>query len=296
MPRQNRPHICSSLQHLRAGVVACALFLGICIGIHLLIWGFVHFTDVRWTESEAAPAEQRYAVVQGESQPRTTIVTSQPVHTAEAGVDPNLVPSVADRSMSLVITLVDAIGVVACIILVGLMRQTVAIAAGASAPGLYKLISASSWSLVLALMAIPLTGLIDGYPLTGVFGGYPAMISAHAAVAAGSIGSLAYFASALFLPLVFVAGLAIVVLRYIHGVEEGVIATSVSDLDDKLAQEISGIKVGANAAPRAVGALNTAIGGGSSISQIDEIDDALGKERGRRMGEASKGEPLARPI
>jgi len=296
MPRQNRPHICSSLQHLRAGIVTCSLILGICIGIHLLIWGFVHFTDVRWTEAEAQPAEQRYAVVQGESQPRTTTVTPQPGQPAKVGVDPNVVPSVADRSMSLVITLVDAIGVVACIILVGLMRQTVAIAAGAGAPGLHKLISASSWSLVLALMGIPLTGLIDGYPLTGVFAGYPAMVNAHAAVAAGSVGALAYFASALMLPLVFVAGLAIIVLRYIHGVEEGVIATSVSDLDDKLAREISGIKVGANAAPRAVGALNTAIGGGASAAQVDPIDDALGNEPGRRLGEASKGEPLARPI
>lgn len=293
MPRQHRPHVCSALQHLRSGVVVCSLVLGLCVAIHLLIWGFVQFTDARWTQSEGTPAEQQFTVVDGAAQPLTTLAT-QPVVQA-SGVDPNLVPSVANKSMSLVVNLADAFGVIACIVLVGLMRQTVAITAGVGAPGVGKLVTASSWTLVLALMGMPLTGLINGFPLPGVFSGYDAMTGAQEAYLAGSIGGAAYFATALIVPLVFGGGLALVVLRYVHGVEEGVIATSVSDLDDKLAHEISGIKVGANAAPRAVGALNTAIGGGSP-SHADVMEEALGNEKNRRIGETSKGEPLARPI
>ena len=295
MSRQHRPHVCSALQHLRSGVVVCALVLGACVGIHLLIWASVHFTDVRWTQAEGQPTEQRYTVVEGQAQPQTSIITP-PTHNAVAVADPNRVHSVADKSMSIVITLVDAIGVVTSIVLLGLMRQTLSIAAGACAPGVHKLVSASSWTLVLALLGVPLAGLINGFPLPGVFGGYEAMIGAHGAVVAGSIGSAGYFATALILPLAFAGGLALVVLRYIQGVEEGVIATSLSDLDDKLAQEISGIKIGASAMPRAVGALNSAIGVGASDSRIDPVVEALGKERGRPMGEATKGEPLARPI
>lgn len=294
MPRQHRPHVCSALQHLRSGVVACALVLGICVGIHLLIWGFVHFTDVRWTTAEGAAAEQRFAVVDGDALPQTSVASPKPPQ-PKAGADPNLVPSVANRSMSLVVTILDAIAVITSIVLVGLMRQTVSISAGASVPGIHRLISASSWALVLALLGVPLAGLIDGFPFPGVFSGYAVMTSAHAAVVAGSIGAAGYFATVLVLPLVFAAGLAIVTLRYIQGVEEGVIATSVSDLDDKLAREISGIKIGANAAPRAVGALNTAIGGGAQSSR-DLMDDALGKEKKRRKIEAPAAEPMGRPI
>lgn len=291
MTRQHRPHVCSALQHLRTGVFACALVLALCAGIHLLIWAFVHFTDVRWTTAEGPASEPSYVVVEGQAQPATTVVnrtTAQP----REGVDPNLVPSVADRSMSLVITLTDAVGVVACIVLVGLTRQTVAIAAGASVPGVNKLVSASSWTLVIALLAIPLAGLISGFPLPGVFSGYEAMIGAHVAVVAGAVGTGAYFATALMLPLAFLAGLGLIVLRYVSGVEEGVIATSVADLDSKLAREISGIKIGSNAAPRAVGALNAAIGADGP----DPVEDALGRERGRRIGESSPGQPLGRPI
>lgn len=295
MPRQHRPHICSSLQHLRSGVVVSALVLGVCVGIHLLIWAFVQYTDVRWTQSVGSAAEQTFTVVEGKAQPQTSIATrSAPVSTI--AIDPNRVPSTANSSMSLVVTLVDAIGVVACIVLVGLMRQTVAIAAGAGAPGVQKLVSASSWTLVLALIGVPLTGLINGYPFPGVFGGYEAMTSAHDAVVAGAIGAATYYATALIIPLVFAGGLALVVLRYIQGVEEGVIATSISDLDDKLAKEISGIKIGANATPRAVGALNSAIGASASDSQVDPVEDALGRERGRPMAETTPGEPLGRPI
>ncbi|MCB9838821.1 MAG: hypothetical protein H6813_05740 [Phycisphaeraceae bacterium] len=294
MPRQHRPHVCSALQNLRAAVNVTTLVLGLCIGVHLLIWAFVHFTDVRWTEAEGAAAKQQYAVVEGEAPSQTTIATPRPAPT-EAGVDPNLVPSSADRSMSLVVTLVDAIGVIASILLVGLTRQSVAIAAGASVPGVHKLVSASSWTLVIALTAVPLAGLINGFPLPGVFSGYAAMTGAHAAVTGGSLGTAAYFAMALGLPLACAGALALVFMRFLHGVEEGVIATSVSDLDDKLAREISGIKVGSNAAPRAVGALNAAIGGGGG-ARMDPMEDALGPERGRRMKEASAGEPLGRPI
>jgi hypothetical protein len=282
------------LQHLRSGVVACALVLGICVGIHLLIWGFVHFTDVRWTKAEGAAAEQRFAVVDGDTQPQTSVASPR-TPLPRTGADPNRVPSVANRSMSLVVTLLDAVGVITCIVLVGLMRQTVSISAGAGVPGVHKLISASSWALVLALLGVPLAGFIDGFPLPGVFSGYGIMTGAQAALTAGSISAIGYFATALVLPLAFAAGLAIVVLRYVQGVEEGVIATSVSDLDDKLAREISGIRIGANAAPRAVGALNTAIGGGAQSSR-DLMDDALGKEKKRRTIKAPASEPMGRPI
>jgi len=282
--------------------VVATLVLGICIGIHLLIWGFVHFTDVRWTQAEAVEAPQSLAVVEGDAQPLTTLA-SPPPKAVNNGPDPNLVPSTADHSMRLVVTLVDAIAIISSLVLVGLMRQTVSIAAGASVPGINKLVTASSWAGVLALLGIPLAGLIDGFPLPGVFAGYEAMLGAHAALTAGAIGSLAYFAINLILPLVFAGGLGLIVFRYVQGVDEGVIATSVSDLDDKLAKEISGIKIGANSAPRAVGALNTAIGGNGSSNgngrpqqQVDPVQDALGNERGRRMGEASKGDPLGRPI
>lgn len=301
MPRQHRPHVCSALQHLRSGVVVATLVLGICIGIHLLIWGFVHFTDVRWTQAEGAEPQQSLAVVEGAVEPQTTIVAPPPKGPKE-GADANLVPSTADRSMSLVVSLVDAIGIITSLVLVGLMRQTVSVAAGASVPGINKLVTASSWASVLALVSIPLGRLIQGYPLPGIFGGYASITTAHAAVTAGSIGAAGYFAINLALPLVFAAGLAIIVFRYIQGVEEGVIATSVSDLDNKLAKEISGIKIGANSSPRAVGALNTAIGAGGDNGasqpqpQVDPVQDAIGNERGRRMGEASKGEPLGRPI
>jgi hypothetical protein len=54
--------------------------------------------------------------------------------------------------------------------------------------------------------------------------------------------------------------LAVVVVRFRIGIEQGVIVTHASQLDEKLEREIRERKLGELSQPRAVGALNQAIG------------------------------------
>jgi len=319
-----RPHVSAALSHLRLSVTVSAATLGACLILQMLVWAFVHFTDVRWTTLATSDEPSRLRVVQGESSAlsladrrarREAVARSSAAaevknddgrdarHTSEARLtdepaNVNRVLSKHDRWLATTSAWARGVGMLAAIVLALAMIQAVVIAGGGSVPGVERAVTAATWAVVIAILCAPLDRIVPGLHFDGALPSYEAVTDATEAVAAGSSqapGGFEFYARFFFTPLASLVALMIVVLRFHTGVEQGTIATSVSDLDERIAREAASVKLGAVNTPRAVGALNRAMG--ERPAQAPERSGEKSSEKdARRIGDPSPGEPMRRPI
>ncbi|HBS28064.1 MAG TPA: hypothetical protein DEB06_01125 [Phycisphaerales bacterium] len=266
-----RPHISMALQHLRFGVTASAAVLSLCLIAQVGVWAVVHFTDARLTHVAPAPdGAAPLRVVRSAPSPldetpdagakATQALT--PVDAAEV----NQVPGQTHVRLRRLSGLVQSIGVIASLVFAALAFQGVMIAGGAALPGVEKVVTAGSWAMVIALVCAPISSVLPTVPFSGVFVGYEGMVQASASVRTGvegAPGPMGYYAWNLLTPVVLLAGIALVLWRFRAGVEAGVIVTSISQLDEKLESEIRNMRLGQLSSPRAMGALNAALGDAS---------------------------------
>lgn len=302
---------------LSGGVLCLALFA------QLVIWGFVHFMDLRVerlgptsasgaslevvtrapvqeSALEAAPPKgAKAARGAGRSLVDTPakageLAGSPATQTGEpGGVEVNLVKTPADLMLRRIAGLVQTIGIISALALGLLMFQGVIIAGGAQAPGVEYCVTASYWGLVIVALCVPMSALVPGSPYEGVFAPYASIAAAADAFRAGSPsapGAPGYFGMYLVLPVLAALGAAASVLRFRAGVEEGVIVTSVSQLDEKIEREIRTSKWGAITSPRAMGALNKAIGERHGGAEYGSNPNA--PTPGERMGAGGEGPDL----
>lgn len=257
------PHVSVALQHQRGGIAIAAGVLVVCLLAQTLVWAMTHFTDMHVTKLEA-PASTNAPVVVDSSNRRASA-------TAQAGegtdtiepVDANTVPSEASVLLPRVSKLVQTAGLLAAFVLVALTWQGVVVAGGASLPGVHGTVAASTWSLLILALCAPNAGLLPVFPNSGVFVPHPELLEQSLLVRDGSdraMSGLTYFGWFLLLPMAMVVATSALALRFWSAVDAGIIATSVSQLDEKLEREIRARKLGELASPRAVGALNQAMG------------------------------------
>lgn len=302
---QPKPHISQAVKGLRRWVILCASVVTLACLTQALIFGMVYYTDVRQETVVAAPPKELRVV---ESRDRA----NQPVHTGpktlvETGnaapllgpgslmdthtnvvggvranlladskpIDPNLVTSAWDAYLRRTSMTAVGIGAVATMVLCALSFMGTVIAGGASIPGVEKSVTATFWSMVLASLVLPWKDIMPSLPVPGIFAPYDSLISAAETARAG--GSAAYlFAQWLVLPML--AGLAatMVATWFCAGVRRGIIVTSVSELDRQIEKEVANInKRGvANSGPRAIGALNRAIGDSTeeSVASLEAVN------------------------
>lgn len=332
---ERKPYVSAALAHLRHGVTFTALAVGICAVVQLIVFGFVHFTEVRWDEDASRSDVQPLSVV-------ATPVSRQPPGAFNVRRDSSLPPP-ADADAVRVLTsptpagggtipttalrevrpvravgvgdvylrrtsdLAVTLGVVAALALAMLTMLGVVVAGGASVPGVEKAVSACTWALGMALLSIPWRDALDSLPFPGVFSGYRTLTAASEAVDAGAASAAAMFGAHLILPLGMLAAAITVALRFHAGVDAGLIVTSVSELDEALEREMAGIRrqgVGYNISSRAVGVLNQAIGEKPAAAPAAAPNGtasgtmlrAKAAARDRRIGDPDSGDPLKRPI
>src|SRR5690606_25613394 len=58
-----KPHVSAALAHLRHGITACALVVVAAAVVQMLVFGFVHFTQVRFEEPKREVTAQPLSVV-----------------------------------------------------------------------------------------------------------------------------------------------------------------------------------------------------------------------------------------
>ncbi len=297
MPASARPHISAALQHLRFGATLCGGALCLALFAQLIVWGFVHFMDVRTEHlgptsatgsslavvTRATPTGPGEAALEETSKSTSTrgagrslidqgnrrtsdsaslTENTQPL-TQPQGVEVNIVRPNRDLVLSRGAGLVPTIGIIAAVTLALLMFQGVIIAGGAQAPGVELCVTSSFWGFVIALLCVPMTALVPESAYSGVFASYPVMAQTADAFRNDSPTALsapAYFGLYLLMPILVALGVAACVLRFRAGVEEGVIVTSVNQFDEKIEREIRTSKWNIYNQPRTMGALNKAMG------------------------------------
>jgi hypothetical protein len=325
MPSPTKPHVSNALAHLRHGVTVCALVVAAAATVQMLVFGCVHFTQVRYQEVRHDAGQQPFTVI---STPRhvsgakqtggvapTVGPTTEPTKpegdvAASLGLPRSL--SDADSSLHVVSDMAAMAGTMATVILAMLTILGVAVAGGACVPGVDRVVSSASYALLLAMACVPWHDVFASLPFPGVFGGYGAMTDMSDAVDHGG-RSLSLFVLYLVMPLSAMGAAFMVLGRFRAGIGEGIIVTAPSDVDDRLEREMAGIRARGVAAiaPRSVAALNQAIGDKPEDPEPEpppaEVSaripglppprtgrNWLGRER--RIGEVDPGEALKRPL
>lgn len=261
MIHPTKPHVSAALAQLRHGVTLCALVVAACAIVQMLVFGFVHFTQVRWAEPRhEAPT---YTVVA--SGHAVDAAAPKPLNADGAEAATIRIPRQASEwepTLNTASDLAVSIGVIATVLLAVQCGLGVFIAGASGVPGVDRAVSAASWSLLLALAGLPLRDVMPSIPFPGVFGDYAVMVNLSEAADAGTGSVMRLFVVYLLVPMASLCASVLVLARFRAGVAQGVIVTSVSELDERLEREMAGIRargVVANA-PRAVAALNQAIG------------------------------------
>lgn len=291
-PYVPKPHVSGAIRQLRGWVTLASAVVTLCCLTQMLVYGFAAYTDVRVAElrpvkSEKAPLRVVGALsVPEPSEPRSAAaghsdehkpehaaalpLPSQPTGLATetspsaAAIDVNRVASPADHVMKRASGIASGVGVIACVVLSVLSLLGVVVAGGASIPGVERVTTAAVWALVVALLALPWHALMPSVGIPGVFADYSVLATMLDGGAAGgmSLTSVGMAAQWVLMPIVAMFACLGVCMWFRAGVERGVIITAPSELDRAVEREVEQIsKRGvASSAPKAVGALNRAIG------------------------------------
>ena len=255
-----KPHVSQALAHLRFSVQLCALVLGLSLAANVGVWATVYFTEARWSEetvsTEIAPPVR---VVESDAVSRTGKSVTQRTATVE---ETRRVPSSAEVTMRDTWTLSAWVGSIAAIALLILMLEGVFVAGGANVPGVEKIVTATSWTLVLVMLSLPMQRLIPSFPTAGLFGPYGDMAALAELVKSGGEGApggLSYFAERLLLPIACLGMTVFIALRLTSGVERGVISRSVGEAELRLMAEMEQSQKSSGAQGRAQGALSVTL-------------------------------------
>jgi hypothetical protein len=296
-----KPHVSAALAQLRHGVTLAAMVVCLCAVVQMLVFGFVHFTEVRWEKPRHTVSALTYSVVKS-GDGAVPVAAAAPATRQLSQWEPTL-NTASDLAVS--------VGVIATLVLAVMCALGVFIAGASAVPGVQHAVSAASWALLLALGGVPWRDIMPSIPFPGVFGDYLAMVATSDAVTAGAGSQVKLYAVYLLAPLASLAGSIMVLARFRAGVAQGIIIQSVSELDERLEREMAGIRARgvAASAPRAVAALNTAIGDVPTAgpilpqAQVEETPPAdrkpgllSGRRKFRRIGELDPGDGLSRPI
>jgi len=295
MQHAARPHVCGALVQLRTTVTWSALAVILAAVLQMLSFGFVHFTDVRWTMIETPPAAQQLTVV-GPEDTMADRTTRAGRGARQVQTEPKRVLSRWDSTLRTFTDASASIGLIAVTTFWLATMLGVVVAGGASVPGVEHVVRASTWATVLALSAVPLVVALPGLPLDGAFVSYHTMLlssegSRHA-------DTVSLVASHLALPLIaaVLAGYSLLCFR--EGVEAGVIVRSVSELDRKLDKELETIRasgVASNHGQRSVGVVDRPMGDAGDAQPAPK-SRAWVSDRDRGMGDSSSSNPLRRPM
>src|SRR5690606_35028963 len=145
---------------------------------------------VRWEASSLEAAAPTLAVVTPRQPGETaswkdlTVPNKAPQHTP-APVEFPRAASKRDAGLHILSDMAVTGGIIACVVLCMMTMLGVAIAGGASVPGVERATSAATWSMVLAAACIPWRDFLPNVPFAGVFSGYDAMAALSTAVDKG---------------------------------------------------------------------------------------------------------------
>jgi len=238
-----------AFRRLRMGVLGCCWIVGLALTVQLVVWSLSRYTEMRY-ETRVAPAPPAQVVSAADEAaaslriPPTMSPGDEP-RNPEQAINPNHVFSKYDDIFRESSTLASAFGKLGYMMLMPLLAVGVFLSAGSGAAGVHKSVSAFTWSLVLAILVLPLGSLVNWHALSGAFYEYSTMIagidasqSAEAGAGAAQPAAM-YFARYLMLPAVCVIGTILIGFRFSLGVEDSLIHRETRQFDPVLERETS---------------------------------------------------------
>ncbi len=272
-----------ALARLRGGVSLCCLATMIALGIHVVVWAIVVFTDTRFDAPEK-PDESINIVVReaGQMEIPVTVDSLKKVDEIEGFLD--MVPQSGSlhRALGLVVSLAGGFGTLAMMCLVGLIGVGVLLAAGSATRGVEQTVGAFTWTMVVGLLVLPL-GNVVGLPW-----GAGALASFEAMVESGEALGFTVYAKFLVLPLTCLSGLGLVMWRFRAGVKAAMLPPAYH-IDPVLEKEAANIKADNLHAGR----------GGHALKRVMDDETIAGPSQFPlmpRASEVSAGEPQKRLI
>ncbi|PHQ78860.1 MAG: hypothetical protein COB69_09105 [Phycisphaera sp.] len=241
-------HIAQALVRLRRGVTICAAGVFVAALIQLFVFGFVHFTDVRFqTIQDPSPTQHRTVVVtptsntiEGESRgrialPTLTIEETVDLMSPKAAPDPNKVNSTAGVILKKISQGAIVVGIFSAVGLAVLTLLGAVVAGGASVPGVEKAVSACMWGLGLCVLALPWQDVFTSMPFAGVFASYQNMTAASD----GATMPMQVLLLFVGVPAAVMAGAMVTGLRFGSGVEHGIMANQAPPPMDAVDREMA---------------------------------------------------------
>lgn len=246
-----RSHVREALAQLRRWVPIAGGVVGVASLIQLLVFGFVHFTDIRWQQlrDDHVVVQTSASTSENPVQFQTQWELAQRKLAGEYAPPPdvNKVRSGAGVAIERASQTAVFMGVVGVVGLVSLTLLGCVIAGGGGVPGVDKVLGAAVGAMLLGVASIPWNEAFASVPIAGVFTGYHEMtVASDSARGASSISLIAMH---VVVPLCVLVGAAFIVLRFNAGVEEGFILEDASDADAALDREVARIErqgVGSN--------------------------------------------------
>lgn len=329
-----RPHVSEAIRQLRGWVSLAAGVLAVCCVVQMMVFAFAAYTESRWDDVKGlgpqgfkvvgadvnsvvrAPASMDPTVkVAGPAKDEHAAVgirgANETIAAGGKGVEVNRVRSAADVWMRRASGLAAGVGVLAAMCLCVLTMLGVAVAGGGCVPGVERATTAAVWAVILALVCLPWERLMPGLGVPGVFASYADMTGAidGKTVEGVGVGAFAMMMQWVAAPCVAMFAALGVALWFRAGVEQGIIVLSPSEFDIAVAREAEMIqKRGvATSAPKAVGALNQAMGGmgamavaaamprGAPAGTLSAVERSL-EASGMSNASASGGGKIARGL
>lgn len=287
-----KPHVSPALKHLRHSVTISAALVALCAIIQMLVFGFVHFTEVRWVEIKPTPSVASLAVVDGakSGEPGNPARQRRTVDAQEIATE--RVPSRWANTLEDFSAIAVTVGVIAACVFAAMTLLAVSVASGGAVPGVERVVVASTWAVVLVLLCLPWREFLTAMPFPGIFGSYAVLIGSSDAP---STGAARLYLTYLGLPLLGVIVTAYALLQFLSGVRAGIIANMVSEVDEMLEREIAGIRsrgVGSNVGVRGGGAFTRAIGEPSGAPASD-LPPPIDRAKAFRDAEEARAERAA---
>jgi hypothetical protein len=272
-PPTHSESVSVALGQLRSGVLLCCWIIAVALVAQTAVWALVSFTGIRWTEL-TAETEPPLIVKAEDTQTqkiRSPLETESDADPARPAVDPNRVLTKYDRILATASSLASGFGTLAVLALVPIIVLGVLLGASSATSGVDKTVSAFGWSLVVALLALPV-GEFASLPWRD--GGFWSYAGLTAQIDAGATPTaLVFLAQYLLLPAACLLGSAILGMKFGAGVELGLMRKEMLRLDPALEQEAANIKPSSLHGGRTAGAMRQAERAGSSSASASGANE-----------------------
>ncbi len=249
-----------ALGRLRRLVVLCSVLIGFSLIVQLLIWSLVTFTNLRFETlqiEDSTPLIVTSSTSNQRFSPEALDVGASAVEPLESK-DISRVFSSRDRIFAIITDLNAAIGILATVSLALFIVMSLLLTVNSAVPGIESTVSSFGWMVLVGMLLLPLGQV---FPLPWVYGcfvPYDEMIKPLAAMTetAATLPGFPEYARFLLLPITCLIGVALVLNRYIVGVDAALLPRPDFRLDPKLEAECANVKPGSLHGGRAAGALS----------------------------------------